>query len=60
MQAANEVFEKQLERLRQAEHRVPGDDERGHLLPAVVDQLALVRGRIAGADRRRAVVRSRR
>lgn len=59
MQATDQVFEEQLERLRQAEHRVPGDDERGHFLTAIVDQFALVRGRIAGADRRRAIVGSR-
>lgn len=59
VQATDEVLEKELERLRQAEHRVPCDDERGHLLPAIIDQFALVRRWIAGADRWRAVVRPR-
>lgn len=60
VQATDKVLEKELERLRQTEHRVPGDDERGHLLTAVIDQFALVRCGIAGTDRRRTVVRSRR
>lgn len=53
------MFEEQLEGLRQAEHCVAGDDERGDLLTAVVDQLALVGGRITSADRRWTVVGSR-
>lgn len=58
MQATDKVLEEELECLRQAEHCVPGDDERGHLLATVIDQFALVRCGIAGTDRRRAVVRS--
>lgn len=59
MKATHEVFEEELEGLRQAEHRIAGDDERRDLLAAIVDQLALVGGRIASADRRWTVVRSR-
>lgn len=60
VKTAHEVLEEQLEGLRQAEHRVAGDDERRDFLAAIVDQLALVRGGITGADRWRTVVRSRR
>jgi hypothetical protein len=49
VEAADEVLEEQLERLRQTQHGLAGDDEGGHLLAAVVHQLALVgRGVVAG------------
>lgn len=54
------MLQKQFERLRQAEHRVAGYNEGGHLLATVVDQLALVGRGIGRGDRRRAVVRARR
>lgn len=58
VKAAHEVLEEQLEGLRQAEHRVAGDDERRDLLAAIIDQLALVGGGIAGADWRWTIVGS--
>jgi hypothetical protein len=36
------MLEEQLECLRKTQHRVAGDNERGDLLTAIVDQLALV------------------
>jgi len=56
MQATDQVLKEQFERLRQAQHRVAGYHERGHFLATVLDQLALVGGRVSAADRRRAVV----
>lgn len=58
MEAAHEVFEKQLEGLRQTQHRVTGDDERSDLLATIIDQLALVGSRIASTNRRWTVVGS--
>ena len=57
MQSPDEVFQEKLEGLGQAEHRLPGDHEGGHLLAPVVDDLALVGGRVVRGhrDRRRAV-----
>jgi len=52
------MFEEQLKGLRQTEHRVAGNDERGDLLATVVNQLALVGGRIASTNRRWTVVGS--
>lgn len=56
MQAADQVLQEQLEGLRQTQHRLPGDHEGGDLLSAVVDQLALVGGRVGARDGRRTVV----
>ena len=50
MKAAHQVFEKQLEHLRQAKHRLAGDDEGSHLLAAILDNLALVGGGVVGAS----------
>lgn len=50
------MFEEQLKGLRQTQHCVARYDERGHLLAAIVDQFALVRGRIGRGDGRRTVV----
>ena len=50
MKAAHQVFEKQLEHLRQAKHRLAGDDEGSHLLAAILDNLALVGGGVVGGD----------
>lgn len=56
VQSADQVLEEKLECLRQAQHRVASDHERGHLLATVLDQLALVSGRVGTTDRWRAVV----
>lgn len=42
VQTANKMLEEQLECLRKTQHRVAGDNERGDLLTAIVNQLALV------------------
>jgi hypothetical protein len=56
VEATDQVLEEELERLRQTQHGLARDDEGGHFLAAVVDQLALVgRGVVAG-DRGRTVV----
>ncbi len=55
VQAADQVFEEELKGLRQAKHCLSVDDESGHLLIAIVDQLALVGCRIRAGNGRRAV-----
>lgn len=56
MQPPHEMLQEQLERLRQAQHRLALDDESGDLLSAIVDQLALVGGGVRRRYGRRAVV----
>lgn len=57
VQAAHQVLQEQLERLREAQHRLVVDDEGRHLLAAVFDQLAVVGRRVRRVDgRRRRVV----
>lgn len=53
------MFQEKLEGLREAQHRVTRDDEGGHLLAAVVYQLALVGRRVGRRDGRRRVVGAR-
>nr|CAH7754024.1 unnamed protein product [Callosobruchus chinensis] len=60
MQSTNQVLQEQFKRLRQAQHRVSCDDESGHFLATIIDQLALVRRWVRRRYRRRAVVGPRR
>ena len=55
VEAADQMFEEELESLWQAEHRLSVDDESSHLLVAVVDEFALVGRRIGAGNGRRAV-----
>ena len=58
MQAADQVLQEQLERLRQADQLTAVDVERGDADSAVVDQSTCVVLRVAG-DRRRGVAHGR-
>ena len=48
MEAAHEVLQEELERLRQAEHRLASDHEGRNLFTAVVDYFAFVGRRVVG------------
>ena len=60
VQSADQVLQEKLKGLRQAEHRLAVDDERGHLLIAIVNQFALIGRRVRAGNGRRAVAAVRR
>lgn len=59
VKSSHEVLQEELKGLRQTQHGVARDDEGRHLLPAVLDQFALVRRGIGRRYGRGRIVRPR-